>query len=125
MTAVRRLGLAGGMIVAVACGDKRITVCAGLGIVGPSIPESTSIRVGEAFLATAGADYDTCLGEPSMRPISRFSWHASDSTVVAITIIDSTHANVLGVRAGTTTITPQYLTTGRTVSPIHVVVLSP
>ena len=107
MRVSHRLLLVLAAVVASACADQMVEVCAGLGVVGPSFPESASVRVGSSFIATAGVDYDTCLGGPSMRPAARFRWTATDR----------------GMRAGTTVITPVYTTSGRSVPPIRVVVL--
>lgn len=98
-------------------------VCAGLGRVSPTIPDTVTIKVGAATLALAGEDYDICLGEPEHPPAHNYLWTSSDSAVAAVAPIDSVHARITGRRTGSAHVTVAYANGGRQVGSIGVVVV--
>jgi hypothetical protein len=118
----RLLLMASIALAAIACTHHPTEVCAGLELEGQSTPDSASIRIGESFIATAGAEYGICAGQPSQPPAARFNWKSSDTTIVAIAPIDSNHARVTGLLVGSTYVTPTYQASGQAVPSIHVVV---
>jgi hypothetical protein len=73
--------------------------------VKPSVPDTTTIKVGAATIAIAGDAYGGCETKP---PPADFVWTSSDSTVAMVTALDSIHARIQGKRPGHATVTPAY-----------------
>lgn len=85
------------------CRDA-VAICGGLEYLGRTQPDTTTIKVGAATIAIAGQAYGTC-GAP---PARDYIWQISDSSIVAVTPIDSIHASILGLRPGRATVRPAY-----------------
>lgn len=108
-------------IAAVACSDP-VTVCPATLKVSNTIPDTTTIRVGAATIAIAGSVWTGCGSAPLA---ADYIWKTSDSTIVRVTPIDSTHASILGLRPGLATVGPhfQHDTVGINPSAVRVTVV--
>ncbi|HXT16162.1 MAG TPA: hypothetical protein VN706_11070 [Gemmatimonadaceae bacterium] len=102
----------------VSCSDP-VTVCGGVEVIGLTIPDTTTIKMGASTLAIAGDDYGTC----SPRPARDFIWSVSDSTVVSVTPLDSVIASIHALRPGHAAITPRYRASGIPVPSVGVTVV--
>lgn len=91
-----------------ACSDNRVTVCGGVEIVSPTLPDTATIKVGAATIAIAGVSYGSC-GPP---PARQYVWRISDSSVVTVDVIDSIHVWITGRRVGHAIVTPAYRSGG-------------
>ncbi len=119
----RTLIAAAAAVLVLGCDDHIETACAGLEFTALSTPDTATLRVGASLTAVAGAQYDTCVGEPSLAPPRQFVWRASDTTIVRVQPLDSTHAEITALRAGTATVTPSYRASGDAVPPVHITVI--
>jgi hypothetical protein len=99
------------------------SVCAGLERAAPTLPDTTTIKVGTSDIVVAGQGYGICLGEPEHPPPRAYWWNTSDSTVVAVTPIDSIRARITGLRTGKATVTPEYRAGGDRLSSVDVTVV--
>jgi hypothetical protein len=108
--------------LSLACRDIP-TVCAGLQRVYATLPETVTVKINASTIAIAGQNYGVCLGLPDDPPPRLYDWHASDSAVVAVTRIDSSHARIMGLRPGRATVTPRYQGGGYELSSILVTVV--
>ena len=119
MKALLLLASAGFAVMLVTACSSPTSVCAGLGRVSPTIPDTVTLKVGAATLALAGEDYDVCVGEPEHPPAHNYLWISSDSTVAFVAPIDSIHARISGRHAGSAHITVAYANGGRQVGSIR------
>lgn len=110
-------------VIPVTACSSPTSICAGLGRVSPTIPDTVTLKMGAATLALAGEDYDICAGEPEHPPPHNYLWISSDSTVAAVAPVDSIHARIIGRRIGSAHITVTYANGGRQVGSIGVVVV--
>ena len=110
------------VVVLVACRDTP-TVCAGLQRVEPTLPDTVTLKVGAAAIAIAGQSYGFCRGVPDEPRVRLYSWRISDSTVVAVSPIDSIHARITALRPGAATVTPAYRAAGPELSSVRVMVV--
>ena len=110
-----------GAVVAVGCSDSPTVVCPAILHLKPSVPDTTTIKVGAATIAIAGATWGGCETGP---PRPDFVWKASDSAVVSVVALDSIHARIQGRRPGMATVTPTYRD-GREAPPPVVVTVVP
>ena len=93
------------LLLFVGCRDGPTVVCPAILYVKPSVPDTTTIKVGASTIAIAGAAYGGCDRGP---PPPDFVWTVSDSTVVVVTAIDSIHARIQGRHPGQAIVTPTY-----------------
>lgn len=124
MSSIQRVVMFLILVSAVAgCAAADKVTCAGFALELYSQPQDTTIAVGASFVATAGARWGGCYGQPIVPPARLMVWSVSDSTIVSLVVPDSIHAIVTGVRPGTTLVTPRYYgdSTGD-VSAVHVIV---
>jgi hypothetical protein len=112
--------LLGAALLGVSC-DSPVVVCPAILYLKASVPDTTTIKVGAATIAIAGATWGGCETGP---PSPDFIWKASDSAVVAVIALDSIHARIQGRRPGVATVTPTYRT-GREAPPPVVVTVVP
>lgn len=110
---------AAAVVVILACADSPVITCPSILYVKKTIPDTTTIKVGAATIAIAGAAYGGCETGP---PPPDFVWVA-DSTVVSVAPIDSIHARIQGLRPGKTTVTPTYRTAHDEPSAVTVTVV--
>jgi hypothetical protein len=117
-----RLAVAFGLsiVAAVACTDSPVTVCPAILYFKPTVPDTTTIKVGASTIAIAGATWGGCETGP---PPPDFVWKVADSTVVSVVPLDSVHARIQGLRPGTSTVTPTYKTSREAPPPITVTVV--
>ena len=108
-------------LVVAGCGDSPSVVCPAILHLQPSVPDTTTIKVGAATIAIAGATWGGCETSP---PPPAFIWKASDSAVVSVVALDSIHARIQGRRPGVATVTPTYRS-GREAPPPVVVTVVP
>lgn len=97
------------LVLVAACGSP--TVCPLILELRLTVPDTTTIKVGAATIAIAGESWGGCETGP---PSHDYFWNASDSTVVAVTALDSIHARIQGLKPGRAVVTPTYRT-GRSV----------
>lgn len=107
-------------ILASAC-SATPTVCAGVEYIRPTIPDTTTIKVGAVTIAIGGESYGSCHSEPARL----YVWTSSDSTIASVAALDSIHAEIRGVRPGRAVITPAYLNPdgGDLLEPVRVTVV--
>ncbi len=123
MSGIERAVVFLGLVGAAACAAPDHVVCAGTGLGLYTQPQDTTIAVGQSFVATAGAIWETtCTGAQTQPPARLMVWNVSDSTIVSLVARDSIHVLVAGVQPGTTTVTPRYENGGGAVSAVHVLV---
>ena len=113
------LAIGFGTVLGLGCGD--ITVCPAILHLKPTIPDTTTIKVGAATIAIAGATWGGCEDGP---PPPDFVWKASDSSIVSVTALDSIHARIRGLRPGVAIVTPAYRS-GRLAPPAVTVTVVP
>jgi hypothetical protein len=97
------------LVLLAACGSP--TVCPLILELRLTVPDTTTIKVGGATIAIAGESWGGCETGP---PLYDYFWSASDSTVVAVSALDSIHARIRGLKPGRAVVTPIYRT-GRSV----------
>jgi hypothetical protein len=113
--------LAVGTAAVAGCRDLPTVACPDILYLKPTVPDTTTIKVGASTIAIAGATWGGCETGP---PPPDFVWKASDSAVVAVTALDSIHARIQGLRPGRATVTPVYRN-GRAAPPPAVVTVVP
>jgi hypothetical protein len=111
--------LAAGMVSAIGCKDAIVT-CPAILYLQPTIPDTTTIKVGASTIAIAGATWGGCETGP---PPPDFVWRASDSTVVSVLALDSVHARIQGLRPGKSFVTPTYRSGRASPPPVTVTVV--
>lgn len=87
------------------CRDSPTTICPAILYIKPTVPDTTTIKVGAATIAIAGATWGGCQSGPMP---GDFAWQASDSTIVSVTALDSIHGRIQGLRPGHAVVTPIY-----------------
>src|SRR5262249_54387437 len=85
--------------------NSPVTVCPAILYMKPTVPDTTTIKVGAATIAIAGAIWGGCdLGPPP----PDFVWASSDSSIATVAALDSVHARIQGRRPGIALIQPTY-----------------
>ena len=100
-----------------------VTVCAGLERYAPTMPDTSTIQVGNSIAALAGVSYGFCVGAPEHPPPRQYIWASSDSSVVLVVPIDSMFARITGLRPGRAMVTPRYQSGGDALSPVNITVV--
>jgi hypothetical protein len=114
------IAIAGISVGALSCGDLPNVVCPEILFQKPTIPDTTTIKVGASTIAIAGASWGGCETGP---PAPDFVWKTSDATVVSVTPLDSVHARIQGLGPGVATITPTYRSERSAPPPVRVTVV--
>ena len=112
---------AGVFAVASACHD--VTICAGVEIERLTLPDTVTIKVDAETIAIAGEASGACDGGRQTPPRRQYTWRVSDSTVVAVSPIDSLTAYIRGLRPGQAFVTPVYVARGDPIEPVSVTVV--
>jgi hypothetical protein len=100
-------GLAAVFAIGVSCDSQQVT-CPDVVEIALASPESATIKVGASIVATAGyfvPKSGPCGYSPPPRDMV---WSVSDSTIVAVTRIDTIHSTIQGVRPGRAFVDTRY-----------------
>ena len=106
-------------------GESPLAVCEGVERGKATIPDTTTIKVGSASIAIAGAVWGACVGTAgyNVPPPPDFIWTTSDSSIATVTSLDSGVARIHGRAPGHAVIRPLYATGGDSPSSVTVTVV--